>query len=60
MAGCEYRVLVFVALFYLSDGHGRLLDPASRVSMWREGYNNPEHDTDNEFNCGGFNVRGNP
>lgn len=38
-------------------GHGRLIDPASRNSAWRYGFNTPRQDTDNELNCGGFSVQ---
>lgn len=49
----------FVALNVITIvlGHGRLIDPASRNSAWRYGFNTPRHDTDNELNCGGFSVQ---
>ncbi|CAL4239254.1 unnamed protein product, partial [Meganyctiphanes norvegica] len=36
------------------DGHGRLIDPPSRVSAWRYGFNTPKDYTDHEYNCGGM------
>ena len=38
------------------SGHGRLLDPASRASMWRLGFPTPPNYNDNELYCGGFMV----
>jgi hypothetical protein len=38
-------------------GHGRLLEPPSRSSMWRAGFQNPTNYDDNALNCGGLNVR---
>ena len=37
-------------------GHGRLMEPPSRSSMWRLGYNTPHNYQDNELFCGGFQV----
>jgi len=39
------------------NGHGRLMDPPSRASMWRAGFSNPADYNDNEGFCGGFNVQ---
>ncbi|CAL1530979.1 unnamed protein product [Lymnaea stagnalis] len=36
-------------------GHGRLWDPPSRSSMWRQEYGTPINYQDNELFCGGFN-----
>lgn len=38
-------------------GHGRLLEPPSRASMWRLGYGTPVDYHDNQLFCGGFAVR---
>lgn len=35
-------------------GHGRLMEPPSRNSMWRFGYPNPVDYNDNELFCGGY------
>lgn len=35
-------------------GHGRLMDPPARNSMWRFGFPNPVNYNDNELFCGGY------
>ncbi|XP_071109881.1 uncharacterized protein [Haliotis cracherodii] len=35
-------------------GHGRLLEPPSRASMWRLGFNAPPNYNDNQLYCGGY------
>ncbi|KAI0209664.1 hypothetical protein LSAT2_005674, partial [Lamellibrachia satsuma] len=40
-------------------GHGRMLDPVGRSTMWRQGWNTPHHYNDNELFCGGFNRQWN-
>lgn len=35
-------------------GHGRLMDPPARNSMWRFGFPNPVNYNDNELYCGGY------
>lgn len=42
-----------------SAGHGRLMDPPSRSSLWRAGFNNPPNYDDNQLFCGGFSVQWN-
>ncbi|KAJ7379974.1 hypothetical protein OS493_012736 [Desmophyllum pertusum] len=51
------RLFVAASLIALVLGHGRLFDPASRNSAWRFFPNRPKQYTDNELNCGGFNVQ---
>uniref|UniRef100_A0A8D8SYJ5 Chitin-binding type-4 domain-containing protein n=1 Tax=Cacopsylla melanoneura TaxID=428564 RepID=A0A8D8SYJ5_9HEMI len=34
--------------------HGRLIEPPSRASMWRYGFNTPPNYNDHELYCGGF------
>ena len=51
--------LLLPALLLLSElpltcSHGRLVEPPSRVSAWRQGFPTPTHYTDHETNCGGF------
>lgn len=53
----SFGVFVALNLITLVLGHGRMIDPASRNSAWRYGFNTPRHDTDNELNCGGFSVQ---
>lgn len=36
------------------SGHGRLMDPPARNSMWRFGFPNPVNYNDNELFCGGY------
>ncbi|OQR77826.1 hypothetical protein BIW11_06818 [Tropilaelaps mercedesae] len=38
----------------LVEGHGRLMEPPSRSSMWRVGFKTPRNYNDNELFCGGF------
>ena len=42
--------------FYNLTGHGRLWDPPSRSTAWRQGFNTPINYNDNELFCGGFSV----
>ncbi|KAJ8715291.1 hypothetical protein PYW08_005272 [Mythimna loreyi] len=37
-----------------AHGHGRLMDPPNRGSIWRFGYNSPANYDDDGLNCGGF------
>jgi hypothetical protein len=39
------------------SAHGRLMEPVSRASAWRKGYNVPADYTDNQGFCGGVDVR---
>ena len=47
-------LLLMVTSLPRCDGHGRLLYPPSRASMWRAGFDNPANTQDNELFCGGF------
>ncbi|XP_011503771.1 PREDICTED: uncharacterized protein LOC105366874 isoform X2 [Ceratosolen solmsi marchali] len=38
-------------------GHGRLMDPPARNSMWRFGFPNPVNYNDNELYCGGYSIQ---
>ncbi|XP_013405752.1 uncharacterized protein LOC106170437 [Lingula anatina] len=50
-------VMAVVSLSSAVDGHGMLLNPAGRSSMWRLGYDvNPNY-SDNELNCGGLGMQ---
>ncbi|XP_048759712.1 uncharacterized protein LOC125669290 isoform X3 [Ostrea edulis] len=46
-----------LCLFGLVQGHGRLIDPPSRSSMWRYGYRNPPNYNDNQLYCGGVQIQ---
>ncbi|KAI8740124.1 Zonadhesin [Biomphalaria glabrata] len=43
-----------LAMLPSGTGHGRLWDPPSRSTMWRQGFQTPANYQDNELNCGGF------
>ena len=50
-------VLIFVTLavqlILEVSGHGRLVEPPSRSSMWRYGFDTPINYNDNQLFCGG-------
>ena len=52
--------VVFVALCFVMvsvDGHGYIIDPPGRSSLWRVGIKGaPCNNDDNGINCGGFSV----
>uniref|UniRef100_T1JDM2 Chitin-binding type-4 domain-containing protein n=1 Tax=Strigamia maritima TaxID=126957 RepID=T1JDM2_STRMM len=48
------RIILLSTLVCIVLGHGRLRDPPSRSSAWREGFNTPANYNDNELFCGGF------
>ncbi|XP_011499356.1 PREDICTED: uncharacterized protein LOC105363384 isoform X2 [Ceratosolen solmsi marchali] len=40
--------------FKIVSAHGRLIEPPSRASMWRYGFQTPQDYNDHESYCGGF------
>merc|ERR1712168_18716 len=56
--GNNMNVLLLLSVLSLTwihtSGHGRLMWPPGRSSLWRYGFNNPPNYNDNECNCGGF------
>ena len=50
------RFLGILCLAVAVNGHGRLIEPPSRASMWRYGFDNPPDWNDNQGYCGGFSV----
>ena len=48
------RLVLVAGLAGLAAGHGRLIEPPSRSTMWRYGFNNPANYNDHESYCGGF------
>ncbi|CAH2008268.1 unnamed protein product [Acanthoscelides obtectus] len=50
-------IICLLNLKRLVDGHGRLMDPPARNSMWRFGFPNPVNYNDNELFCGGYSVQ---
>ncbi|XP_076114434.1 uncharacterized protein LOC143082581 [Mytilus galloprovincialis] len=47
-------ILTLASLFTSIYGHGRLILPPGRSTMWRLGYNTPKNYNDNQVSCGGF------
>ncbi|XP_034834890.2 uncharacterized protein [Maniola hyperantus] len=47
-------LLTLAAVVVLVAGHGRVLGPPSRASMWRSGYATRANYDDDGLNCGGF------
>ncbi len=55
--GITYCTFLFSTRLNLPiSGHGRLLDPPARGTMWRVGFDTPHNYDDNQMNCGGFAV----
>lgn len=52
-------LLLISAPFSPVAGHGRLLDPPGRSTMWRFGFNSEHNYNDNQLFCGGFTVQWN-
>jgi hypothetical protein len=50
------KIVTFAILIAFALGHGRLISPPGRSSMWRYGYNTPANYDDNQMFCGGFYV----
>ena len=53
---CLVAILILGVSSYVS-GHGMMLQPVARNSMWRKGFPNPRNYNDNELNCGGFSTQ---
>merc|ERR1712121_45678 len=51
------RGITFILCMVGAYGHGRLMDPPARNSMWRLGFSNPVNYNDNEVFCGGVGVQ---
>lgn len=54
----SYLQLVVLAVTFAPEvqGHGRLLEPPGRSTMWRFGFDNPANYDDMGLFCGGFSV----
>ena len=50
------KILVLHTLIIGVIGHGRLISPPGRSTMWRYGYSTPANYDDNQMSCGGFYV----
>ncbi|XP_068241170.1 uncharacterized protein [Palaemon carinicauda] len=48
--------IVILCIFLASHahGHGRLVDPPARSTMWRLGFDTPVHYNDHQLFCGGY------
>lgn len=51
---CSLLTWSLLTLTTRVSGHGRLLDPPSRSTMWRFGFKNPPNYNDHELFCGGL------
>ncbi|XP_038222482.1 uncharacterized protein LOC119840057 [Zerene cesonia] len=49
-----WQFILYAALAISVSGHGRVLQPAGRASMWRMGFNSRHNYDDDGLNCGGF------
>ncbi|XP_011188170.2 uncharacterized protein LOC105215758 [Zeugodacus cucurbitae] len=49
-----YWLFFFTANLPACNGHGRLIEPPSRASAWRYGFQTPPNYNDHELYCGGF------
>ncbi|XP_050434733.1 uncharacterized protein LOC126841953 isoform X2 [Adelges cooleyi] len=47
-------LILWASEYRETDGHGRLIEPPSRSSMWRYGFSTPPNYNDHELYCGGF------
>lgn len=55
----EVRWLIGITVFLTCSvevikGHGRLIEPPSRATMWRYGFDTPPNYNDHELYCGGY------
>ncbi|XP_060596753.1 uncharacterized protein LOC132750735 [Ruditapes philippinarum] len=49
------RILAFCAIINQASGNGgRLIDPPGRSSAWRDGFQTPRNNIDDNLSCGGF------
>lgn len=54
---CIIRLILVSVLFPVAvKGHGRLLDPPGRSSLWRYDNRAQANYEDHELNCGGYRV----
>ena len=53
-----YRFVLLLFTLPVAIGHGMMIEPAMRSSLWRYDYPGAEPNyNDNGLNCGGFTVR---
>lgn len=46
--------IILYAILPSINGHGRLIEPPSRASAWRYGFDTPHNYNDHELYCGGY------
>jgi len=53
---CCLTLFIFTIATHIQSctGHGRLIEPPSRATAWRYGFNTPPDYNDHELYCGGF------
>lgn len=53
---CIAFMVIVIGNFFVGEvsAHGRLIEPPSRASMWRYGFDTPHDYNDHESYCGGF------
>lgn len=49
-----FVIILLTTVFDLCNGHGRLIEPPSRSSAFRYGFQTPPNYNDHELYCGGF------
>jgi len=56
MKNLLFLIAFHVAVLFISEvkPHGRLIEPPSRSTMWRYGFNTPPNYNDHELYCGGY------
>ena len=47
-----FQIIMKPHFIFQTSGHGRLLEPPSRASMWRMGFNTPKNFDDDQTYCG--------
>lgn len=57
-----FQIMVFVLICGVINsvtGHGKLIDPPGRSTMWRYNFSTPVNYDDNQLFCGGYQVKTN-
>lgn len=56
----QYALSVVLVIAWIAKvyGHGRMLEPPARNTLWRFGFKAPVNYNDNELFCGGIGVSG--
>lgn len=49
--------IILYAVVIQVNGHGRLINPPGRSTMWRYGFPTPHNADDHQLSCGGFGVQ---